>query len=34
MQRYIIGASIISDWKIGDFDRNLNGNLPKINTNP
>jgi hypothetical protein len=30
MMRLIIGGSPISKWKIGDVDRVLIGNLPKI----
>jgi|LakMenEpi03Aug12_release.lakeMendotaPanAssembly.Ray.scaffolds.fasta_scaffold5885186_1 hypothetical protein len=30
MMRLIIGGSPISKWKIGDVDRVLTGNLPKI----
>lgn len=30
----MIGGSPSSDWKIGDFDRILKGNLPKIGIEP
>lgn len=30
MMRIIIGGSPIANWKIGDIDRILNGNLPKV----
>lgn len=30
MFRFLIGGSPIAKWKIGDVDRILDGNLPKI----
>lgn len=31
MMRFTIGGSPYAQWKIGDVDRLLDGNLPKIN---
>jgi hypothetical protein len=34
VMKIMIGGSPSSDWKIGDFDRILKGNLPKIGIEP
>jgi hypothetical protein len=34
VMKIMIGGSPSSDWKIGDIDRILKGNLPKIGLEP